>query len=147
MSRKLWTTLAAGSLLAVFVMGSASCSSDEEEPANGVGGHTHEDGSNSAGAVAPEELSAFCSTLATFFCDRCSPLDTTCAGEMQSGCSQFAAERDPGGYTKAKGQACLDALATVDCENQPLNCQSNLAVAECNNYLAGRTDGVDPACP
>jgi hypothetical protein len=129
--------------------GGASCSSESGDEQSGTGGDggSHGDGSNSAGATAPETLAEFCGVLGSFFCDRCFPEDPSCVSTQTTDCSENASARDPGGYTKAKGQACLDALANVDCENPPLNCQAELAVAECNLYLDAQTDGVDPACP
>jgi hypothetical protein len=135
-------------LIACALLAAPACSNDDEgTPSSGTGGQTHGDASNSSGAVAPELLALFCQTLAGFFCDRCLAADPTCSAELETACAKNAVARDPGGYTKNKGQACLDALAEVDCKAPPRNCQGNLALAECNAYLDGRTNGVDPECP
>lgn len=133
--------------LGLLSIGGASCSDESSEPASSGGdGGSHGDGSVGGGATAPDTLDAFCQTLAAFFCDRC-PLAAGCPSDLATACLTHANARDPGGYTKTKGQACLDALTAVDCATPPVNCQGELAVAECNAYLAGQTDGVDPACP
>lgn len=131
-----------------WALGGASCSSESSDEQNGAGGDggSHGDGS-SAGATAPETLADFCQVLAGFFCDRCFPADTTCVSARSTDCAENATARDPGGYSKTKGQACLDVLANVDCESPPVNCQGELALAPCNDYLDGQTDGVDPDCP
>lgn len=143
-TRWLWVV---GLTLCFSMLGGASCSEESSEPENqGGDGGSHGDGSSSAGATAPDTLDGFCQTLEVFLCDRCAT-HAGCPSDIGSACLVSAPARDPGGYTQAKGQACLDALAQIDCDAPPLNCQGETAVTECNAYLDGQTDGVDPACP
>jgi hypothetical protein len=142
----MWVRISAAFLACAALIFSSCSGDDEEAPAGGTGGQPHSDGSNSSGAEAPDQLADYCETFAAFICDRCAS-EPDCTTELEGDCKRNAAERDPGGYTKSKGQACLDALTELSCDSLPRDCAGNLAVAECNHYLDGQTNGADSGCP
>lgn len=134
-------------LALVLCVGAFGCS-DDESPLGSGGGAGAQATSTTGSGASFDTLEAFCDGLAADFCGRCAAEEAeSCVSELASDCKRNGEERDPGGYTADEGQACADKVAEVDCESPPLNCKGNLAIAECNNYLDGQTNGVDPDCP
>jgi hypothetical protein len=85
--------------------------------------------------------------LADSLCDRCEDADVAeCKSEFSTDVARNGRARIGDRYTKEMGAACLARIDAISCEGAPVNCEGNLAIAECDNFLDGQTNGVDPAC-
>lgn len=98
------------------------------------------------GSDSPETVEELASAVADSVCDRCFSGDAECKDEMRSDIIRNARERIPNGYTAEKGAACLEKIEDVSCNRMPLNCEKNLAIRECDDFLDGQTNGVDEDC-
>lgn len=99
------------------------------------------------GTKEPATVEELATAVAASLCDRCAGAGSaSCKDELTSDIVRNAERRAPGGYTPAKGGACLERIEELDCDAMPKNCEENLAIAECDDYLDGQTNGVDPDC-
>jgi len=82
-------------------------------------------------------LETFCDEMSRTLCEVCNIPQADC--EFASDCLRNAGLRDGGGYSATKGTSCLSDLEQINCSTPPLNCEGNLAIASCNDYLDGTT--------